>query len=457
MCLPPGEDMPAEDADSIVVAWIKKRAAEPKTFALWEHFLLRDFPAYVTFRTALRTGDFMLRLDALRRIAPIFYITGKDRYQFLVMDHLAEMSRTSESDLKVMSELFSVSLSKDACTRLGLDERQEVANRLYMTLTKRILPSFIHKLAPTARLREIAEFELGREFLEGLRTERDRCRELAFLRAPAVKKAIQCLRDSPLFEGDLGKGKVVALDGRVFPEAKWQEILGAPATALEKMQDFVLYFVKKDKTKKGATKKKIFSIPALNTENKSTRSKGRSSKVRDTVGNAYAGGQEMKAVVLNIWDMIEGGGSLSEEQVVDMATRIGASTPFSMANATGGAKHANKSAGPTKWLQDHSSDAVADEPFYIVNAHGVDLPVSIHQGVRQRDLEGGAQGVINYFVSELDSRWRMGADLLLVCYDRASLVPAIKGREQSGRTDKIGGCALSFDPTSTDAIPPSQY
>ncbi|CAB1098857.1 unnamed protein product [Ectocarpus sp. CCAP 1310/34] len=51
----------------------------------------------------------------------------------------------------------------------------------------------------------------------------------------------------------------------------------------------------------------------------------------------------------------------------------------------------------------------------------------------------------------------MGADLLLVCFDRAPLVPAIKGREQSGRPDKIGGCALSLDPTSTDAIPPSQY
>ncbi|CAM9980445.1 unnamed protein product, partial [Ectocarpus sp. 12 AP-2014] len=109
----------------MVVEWIKKRAAEHKTFALWEQFLLHDFPAYMTFRTALRTGDFMLRLDALGRIAPIFYITGKDRYQFLVVDHLAEMSRMSESDLKVMAELFSVSLSKDACARLGLDERQE--------------------------------------------------------------------------------------------------------------------------------------------------------------------------------------------------------------------------------------------------------------------------------------------------------------------------------------------
>ncbi|CAB1121317.1 unnamed protein product [Ectocarpus sp. CCAP 1310/34] len=377
MCLPQGEDMTAEDADSMVVAWIKKRAAEHKTFALREQFLLlHDLPAYMTFRTALRTGDFMLWLGALRRIAPIFYISGKDRYQYL----------------KVMAELFSVSLSKDACARLGLDERQEVANRVYKTLTKRILPSFIHKLAPTAVLREIAEFEFGREFLEG---------------------PLQCLRASPSFEGDIGKGKVVALDGRVFPEGKWQDILGAPATASEKMREFILYFVKKDKTKKGATKNKIFSIPALITENKSTRSKGRSSKLKDTVGNACAGGQEMKAVVLNIWDMVEGGGSLSEEQVVGMVTRVGASTPFSMANATGGAKHANKSAGPTKWLQDHSSDAVADEPFFTVHAHGVGLPVSIHQGVRQRDLEGGAEGGINYYVSELDSRWQMGTDLLL--------------------------------------------
>ncbi|CAN0336618.1 unnamed protein product [Ectocarpus sp. 4 AP-2014] len=61
-----------------------------------------------------------------------------------------------------------------------------------------------------------------------------------------------------------------------------------------------------------------------------------------------------------------------------MATKIGALTPVSMANATGGAKHANKSAGPTKWLQDHSSNAVADEPFYTACAHGVDLPVSIN-------------------------------------------------------------------------------
>ncbi|CAB1102931.1 unnamed protein product [Ectocarpus sp. CCAP 1310/34] len=167
----------------------------------------------------------------------------------------------------------------------------------------------------------------------------------------------------------------------------------------------------------------------------------------------------MKAMVLNVVDAVVRRGSLTESKGRwwTWRRRLEHRRRFALVNATGGAKHANKSAGPTKWLQDHSSDAVTDEPFYTACAHGVDLPVSIHQGVRQRDLEGGAHGVINYFVSELDSRWRMEADLLLVCYDRAQLVPAIKGREQSGRTDKIGGCTLSFEPTSTDPIPPSQY
>ena len=151
------------DMDSLL-GWVKRRAEGGKSFKLWEQFLMRDFPAYITFRLALRTGDFKLRCDALRRIAPIFFITGKDRYQFLVVDHLIEMARMSESDWKVVGELFSVSLSKDAFSRLGLDERQEVANRFFKTLTRRILGSFIDKLGPIAQLREVAELEFQREF-----------------------------------------------------------------------------------------------------------------------------------------------------------------------------------------------------------------------------------------------------------------------------------------------------
>ncbi|CAM9756467.1 unnamed protein product, partial [Pylaiella littoralis] len=145
-------DIRAEDqrnADG-VVEWIKARNVH-RTFDLWAQFLLHDYPAYMTFRVALRTGNFLLRLDALRRIAEIFFITEKDRFQMLLLDHFTEMARMSPSDTKVMAELFFVALGKDAQARIGLDERQEVANRLNKTCTKRILSSSLGKMAPLAR------------------------------------------------------------------------------------------------------------------------------------------------------------------------------------------------------------------------------------------------------------------------------------------------------------------
>lgn len=55
-------------------------AEEHKTCKLWAQFLLEDFPAFMALRTALRVDNFMLRLAALRRLAPLFGGYGKDRY-----------------------------------------------------------------------------------------------------------------------------------------------------------------------------------------------------------------------------------------------------------------------------------------------------------------------------------------------------------------------------------------
>lgn len=51
----------------------------------------------------------------------------------------------------------------------------------------------------------------------------------------------------------------------------------------------------------------------------------------------------------------------------------------------------------------------------------------------------------------------MDTELLVVCYDRAELVPVIKGQQQLARTEQVGGCARGFDPSSTDLIPSSQF
>ncbi|CBJ31813.1 hypothetical protein Esi_0285_0022 [Ectocarpus siliculosus] len=347
--------------------------------------------------------------------------------------------------MRVVSQLFSVSLGPDTFARIGLDERQEVSNRLYKTLTKRI-SSTIEKLAPIAQLREVAIFNFESHFIEKPRTERDRCRELAVKRAPAVRAAMDCLRESPAFKGDDGKDKVVALDGRVFPPVKWQEIIDAAAKARAKMHECVLYYVFKKKKLKGTTKKKVFSIPARNSTNKATKSQGRSSALKDSVGNSYAGGQEWKVLKLNMFDAArEGGGVVTQDQMLEMVASIGAATPYSMANATGGAKHANKAAGPGKWVREHGADGFADDPFYEADAHGVGLPVPIHQGVHPEYLEKGTAGIIDYFRKQLLSKWLQSTELLVVGYDRQELVPVINGHEQLGRSEKLGEPDLSAD------------
>ena len=121
----------AADMEHRIPDWINAQAEEHQTFNLWGQFLLEDYPAYLALRIALGTGDFKLRLAAIRRLAPVFCGYGKDRYQWIASVHLADMARMTDDDFKALSYLFSTSLGGDAFARVGLDEKQEVVNRLY--------------------------------------------------------------------------------------------------------------------------------------------------------------------------------------------------------------------------------------------------------------------------------------------------------------------------------------
>lgn len=237
-----------------------------------------------------------------------------------------------------MAELFSVSLGENAWARMAPDEREEVANGVFKTRIKTWRSSVLPKMAPIATLREVAISEIERAFVDQPRTPRDRCRELARKRAPDFRKAVERLRLSPLFDGGLAKEHVVALDGRPFSQEEGEPILSAPQQAEEKYRDVVLYFVFNDKSKQGATKKRVFSIPAVNKTLVPTRKSGRKAGLKDNMGNAYAGGVEVKAVLLNAYAALQGGQGLSEEQLFKMLAEIGTTTTCSTASITGGGR-----------------------------------------------------------------------------------------------------------------------
>ena len=94
-------------------SWMVKQAEKHNTFRLWLTFLLKGFPAYIGFRTAVRTGNLKLRMAAFCRLAPLFWIAGKDRYQSLAAHHLFDLAAMPDSDLDVLSEFFSVAIGDD--------------------------------------------------------------------------------------------------------------------------------------------------------------------------------------------------------------------------------------------------------------------------------------------------------------------------------------------------------
>lgn len=73
---------------------------------------------------------------------------------------------------------FSVSVSNDAFSPFGLDERQEVANRSFKIFTMKILSNFIDKSGASPQLRKVAELELAGEFVEKS-AERNRAGEVS--------------------------------------------------------------------------------------------------------------------------------------------------------------------------------------------------------------------------------------------------------------------------------------
>ncbi|CAN0353272.1 unnamed protein product, partial [Pylaiella littoralis] len=97
-----------------------------KTFGQWVDLIVADGMAYLAVCIAIRTGDFVLREAALRRIAPLFLGYNKHLYHALCIRHLADVAMLSPAERLFMSETFSLSLSSVPGKNTALDEIQEM-------------------------------------------------------------------------------------------------------------------------------------------------------------------------------------------------------------------------------------------------------------------------------------------------------------------------------------------
>ena len=278
-----------------------RRRRSTKRLSFGGQFLLEDHTAYLALRTTLRTGDFKLRLAALRRLAPVFCGYGKDRYQWLVSVHLADMAKMTDNDFKALSYLFSTSLGGNAFTRVGLDEKQEVANRLNKGAVMKITRSYVRKMAAIVEAREKAVSAVQQEyFVTG--KSRDPVAELVWKRRNAVLAARPTLRDGNAFQA-AGKTILMALDGREATIAEAAEMLRVPELCAETFVDVVKSCELGDKSANGPTKKRMKFFPATRNSSTATRNERGATAAQRNLKNSREAAKELhKALRKLVYD-----------------------------------------------------------------------------------------------------------------------------------------------------------
>ena len=342
--------------------WIKRRAEQHTTFRFWARFLLHDYPAYAGVRMGVRTGNLKLRNACLRMVVAIFCGYGKDHYQVMMAGHLGDITCMTDLDYETMCELFSTSLGGDAFARVGLDERQEVANRAYKGTTKKITKEFVSKLAAIVGARETAVAKIEEIFLTGSSEERPEGygeKKLSKKRVPSVKKGVEVVTKCLAFR-DEGCEALRALDGRLVPATEGEEILGVPSRCDELWAEVIKKEVLKDTKAKGATKKKLKSIPPARTSSKPTKEEGRASALQRRVKDITAQSVEQHRA-LNL--ILSYAGSLSPEAVLQTVLEIGVVVPQAVATEAGGTFRRNKINPYTDYFNHAVGDHFASAGF----------------------------------------------------------------------------------------------
>ena len=61
-----------------------------KTFRFWNQYLVKDCLCYINLWLAIRTGNWDLRISALKSMAPLFQAFDRQNYSFLIPCHLSQ-------------------------------------------------------------------------------------------------------------------------------------------------------------------------------------------------------------------------------------------------------------------------------------------------------------------------------------------------------------------------------
>ena len=119
-----------------------------ETFHFWGKFIFYNCFAYVALFLAVRSGNWKLRMAAIKSMAALFTAFDRQKYQKLIPQHFVDML-TIPSDIlsNLESGGFTVSLKGPPCHKVGMDEVHEMCIRIARNILQGHQQTIINRTA----------------------------------------------------------------------------------------------------------------------------------------------------------------------------------------------------------------------------------------------------------------------------------------------------------------------
>ena len=146
--------------------FIQTMAASDDTWRFWIEFVFEDAMAYIMLFLATRSGNWQLRMAAIKLMVPLFAAFDHNTYQKVIAQHLADVLIMPPNILAMFQQgAFVVSIRGREWHSVGLDEAHEMLiNKECKTTMVKPTPDYINRLVKYLPYRSKA-FETFRQQL----------------------------------------------------------------------------------------------------------------------------------------------------------------------------------------------------------------------------------------------------------------------------------------------------
>lgn len=107
--------------------YMTDQAEMSDTWKFWTQFVFQDCFAYITLYLSVRSGNWTLRMAAIKSMAALFTAFDRPKYQKLIAQHISDMmTLPDEVHHHLQHGGFAVSIKGRPCHSIGIDEAHEM-------------------------------------------------------------------------------------------------------------------------------------------------------------------------------------------------------------------------------------------------------------------------------------------------------------------------------------------